>query len=217
MSLSISCPFGVNRLSNWKGNFIPKLIRITSHDCFSVQGCHLLWYFSVLVMLLWGGTTVLQFADHVGDILDGRIYFTIFDAGLNGSRHVLRTKPVGRPYEFKINTCSKKPTVFRSGWRYWACLRNSLTHSTIPTCKIRTSTDTGCSSSIVTQCGIVSGGSRISRCGGGANPIGGWGPQCPMLALFGENVCKNKRIGSRCDGGGMRQASPPGIPWIRQW
>ena len=51
--------------------------------------------FSVLVMLLWGGATVLQFTDHVGDILDGRVYFTIFDAGLNGSRHVLRTKPVG--------------------------------------------------------------------------------------------------------------------------
>ena len=40
---------------------------------------------------------------------------------------------------------------------------------------------------------IYSGGSRISR-RGACTHWGGHGP--PTWALFGENVCKNKRIGS---------------------
>ena len=40
---------------------------------------------------------------------------------------------------------------------------------------------------------IYSGGSRISH-GGGVDPLGRHRP--PMWALFGENVCKNERIGS---------------------
>ena len=37
-------------------------------------------------------------------------------------------------------------------------------------------------------------------------PVGGRGP--PTWALFGENVCKNERIGSH-GGGGVRRARPP--------
>ena len=51
---------------------------------------------------------------------------------------------------------------------------------------------------------VTSGGSRISR-RGGVHPLGGHGP--PTWALFGENVCKNERIGSHR--GGVRQAHPP--------
>ena len=41
----------------------------------------------------------------------------------------------------------------------------------------------------------ISGGSRISRRGGGGeHPLGGHGLR--TLALFGENVCENERIGS---------------------
>ena len=42
--------------------------------------------------------------------------------------------------------------------------------------------------------------------GGGVHPLGGHGPL--MWALFGENVCENERIGSRC-GGGVCPACPP--------
>ena len=43
---------------------------------------------------------------------------------------------------------------------------------------------------------------------GGVHPLGGRGPL--TWALFGENVCKNKRIGSH-GGGGVRRARPPQI------
>ena len=43
---------------------------------------------------------------------------------------------------------------------------------------------------------------------GGRALVGGCGP--PMQALFGENVCKNERIGSHAGGGGgVRPARPP--------
>ena len=43
--------------------------------------------------------------------------------------------------------------------------------------------------------------------GGGVHPLGGHGP--PTRALFGENVCKNERIGSHGGGGGgVRPARP---------
>ena len=48
----------------------------------------------------------------------------------------------------------------------------------------------------------VSGGSRISRWGGG-------GRRPPMWALFGKNVCENERIGSRLGGGSTRRQQPP--------
>ena len=41
---------------------------------------------------------------------------------------------------------------------------------------------------------------------GGAPTRWGWGP--PTLELFGKNVCKNERIGSRL--GGREPAAPPG-------
>ena len=50
------------------------------------------------------------------------------------------------------------------------------------------------------------------------DPLGGHGP--PARVLFAENVCKNKRIGSRRGGGGgMRRACPldPPMPLTGDW
>ena len=53
----------------------------------------------------------------------------------------------------------------------------------------------------------ISGGSRISRWGGGADPLGRCQP--PMHTLFGKNVCENERNLS-CWGGGHMPVAPPG-------
>ena len=45
---------------------------------------------------------------------------------------------------------------------------------------------------------------------------GGWGRGPPTRALFGENVCENKRIGSR-RGGGVRPARPPRSANAKCW
>ena len=52
---------------------------------------------------------------------------------------------------------------------------------------------------------LVSGGSRISRWGGTSTH---WEHQPLMQALFGKNVCENKRIGSRL--GGHTSDTPSG-------
>ena len=54
--------------------------------------------------------------------------------------------------------------------------------------------------------GFPVGGGRAPVRGGHGPIRGGRGP--PMWALFGENVCKNERIGSH-RGGGVRRARPP--------
>ena len=43
--------------------------------------------------LLMEDPSLFHFIDHVGDILGARVYFTVFDASLNGSRHVPGAKP----------------------------------------------------------------------------------------------------------------------------
>ena len=45
--------------------------------------------------------------------------------------------------------------------------------------------------------------------GGGGAPSRWWGRQPLTWVLFGENICKNERIGSRWGGGGRRWC-PPG-------
>ena len=54
----------------------------------------------------------------------------------------------------------------------------------------------------------ISGGSRISHRKWGVDPLGGHGP--PTRVLFGKNVCKNERIGSRWGGG--RWGHAPDMP-----
>ena len=46
--------------------------------------------------------------------------------------------------------------------------------------------------------------------GGGVDPLGGCGP--PTWALFSENVCENKRIGSHGGGGGSVHRAPGTAP-----
>ena len=51
---------------------------------------------------------------------------------------------------------------------------------------------------------------------GGRGPIGGRGRGPLTWEFFGENVCKNKRIGSHMGGGGMCQAHPLDLPITRK-
>ena len=62
----------------------------------------------------------------------------------------------------------------------------------------------------VVEAYITSGGSRISR-RGGVHPLGG---RPLMRALFGENVCKNERIGSHRGGRAPGHAPPQDPPMI---
>ena len=70
-----------------------------------------------------------------------------------------------------------------------------------------------CKDKLVINLGLVnSGGSSISH-KGGVHPLGGRGPL--TWALFGENVCENKRIGS--NRGACAGHAPPDPPMVKQY